>query len=32
MVKFSYAENVEVEEMLERMKYDMIYMENISRH
>ena len=28
MVKFGYAENVE--EMIERMKYDMIYIENIS--
>ncbi|MEO6288432.1 MAG: sugar transferase, partial [Ginsengibacter sp.] len=28
MVKFGYAENVK--EMIERMKYDMIYIENIS--
>lgn len=28
MVKFGYAENIE--EMMERMKYDLIYMENIS--
>lgn len=28
MVKFGYAENVE--EMLERMKYDLVYIENIS--
>ena len=28
MVKFGYAENVE--EMIERMKYDIIYVENIS--
>jgi lipopolysaccharide/colanic/teichoic acid biosynthesis glycosyltransferase len=28
MVKYGYAENVE--EMIERMKYDIIYIENIS--
>jgi lipopolysaccharide/colanic/teichoic acid biosynthesis glycosyltransferase len=28
MVKFGYAENVQ--EMIERMKYDIIYIENIS--
>jgi lipopolysaccharide/colanic/teichoic acid biosynthesis glycosyltransferase len=28
MVQFGYAENVE--EMIERMKYDLIYIENIS--
>jgi lipopolysaccharide/colanic/teichoic acid biosynthesis glycosyltransferase len=28
MVKFGYAQNVE--EMIERMKYDIIYIENIS--
>jgi len=28
MVQFGYAENVE--EMVERMKYDLIYIENIS--
>jgi lipopolysaccharide/colanic/teichoic acid biosynthesis glycosyltransferase len=28
MVKFGYAENVE--QMVERMKYDLIYIENIS--
>lgn len=28
MVKFGYAENIE--EMLERMKYDLLYVENIS--
>jgi len=28
MVQFGYAENVE--QMIERMKYDLIYIENIS--
>jgi lipopolysaccharide/colanic/teichoic acid biosynthesis glycosyltransferase len=28
MVKFGYAQNIE--EMIERMKYDIIYIENIS--
>ena len=28
MVQFGYAENVE--EMIERMKYDLIYIENVS--